>query len=164
MKISMVRVDGRLIHGQVTTGFIRRIGANMILVANDQVAGNATQRSIMKLASPPGTKIEIASVEDALNGLADNRWPNANLMLLLKSPVDLIRLIEMGLQVKQVNVGGVNNEGASVKITNEVFATPEEMEAWKKLDEMGVEMMLQWEISTAPTNLNRHIRSAKVRS
>lgn len=158
MKIVMVRVDGRLIHGQVTTGFTRRTGANLILVANDEVAQDKNQQNIMKLAAPSGVKIEILPLQEALQGLAKRRWPNAKILLLLRSPVDLLRLTEMGLTVQKVNVGGVNNEGASIKITNEVYATPEELEAWKKLDEMGVDLSVQWEISVSPTDLNKALR------
>ncbi len=161
MKIVLVRVDGRLIHGQVTTGFARRTGANLILVANDEVAQDKGQQSIMKLAAPSGVKIEILSLQEALQGLAQRRWPNAKILMLLRSPVDLLRLVEMGLTVQKVNVGGVNNAGATIKITNEVYATPEELEAWKKLDEMGVDMSVQWEISTSPTNLNKALRKHK---
>lgn len=158
MKIVMVRVDGRLIHGQVTTGFTRRTGANLILVANDEVAQDKNQQNIMKLAAPSGVKIEILPLQEALQGLAKRRWPNAKILLLLRSPVDLLRLTEMGLTVQKVNVGGVNNEGATIKITNEVYATPKELEAWKKLDEMGVDLSVQWEISVSPTDLNKALR------
>ncbi|MFW5941708.1 MAG: PTS system mannose/fructose/N-acetylgalactosamine-transporter subunit IIB [Chloroflexota bacterium] len=154
----MVRVDGRLIHGQVTTGFTRRTGANLILVANDEVAQDKNQQNIMKLAAPSGVKIEILPLQEALQGLAKRRWPNAKILLLLRSPVDLLRLTEMGLTVQKVNVGGVNNEGATIKITNEVYATPKELEAWKKLDEMGVDLSVQWEISVSPTDLNKALR------
>src|SRR5690606_32464590 len=147
------------IHGQVTTGFTRRIGANLIIVANDQVARDPIQKSVMKLGAPAGTKVEVLTLEETLQGVAGRKWPRANIRLLLRSPVDLVRLIEMGLTLKQVNVGGVNNEGATIKITNEVYATSEELAAWKQLDASGIEMVLQWEISSSPVNFNRIIRS-----
>ena len=54
MKIVFVRVDERLIHGQITIRWVNMVGANVILVANDGAATNNLQKNLMKIASPPG--------------------------------------------------------------------------------------------------------------
>ena len=64
--IVMLRIDGRLIHGQVIAGFSRRVGANMIMVINDAAAKNAFQKNIMKMAIPAGTALEVLSVDKSL--------------------------------------------------------------------------------------------------
>jgi mannose/fructose/N-acetylgalactosamine-specific phosphotransferase system component IIB len=158
MKISMIRIDERLIHGQVTMGWARIAGANLILAVNDLVANDEFQKKLMMLAAPVGATIEIFSVAEVVEKLNNNTWPSATILLLLRNPIDMVRLIELGVSVSKVNVGGVRSPGTTVKLTKEVSATPDEMVAWKKLDELGVRIEVQWVPGAGVTVLNDIIR------
>jgi mannose/fructose/N-acetylgalactosamine-specific phosphotransferase system component IIB len=154
MKIAMVRVDERLIHGQVTMGYVRTTGANLVLAVNDAVAQDAMQKNLMKLAAPPGVDVEVLSLDDAWRKMEEDAWPRKNILLMIRNPVDLLRLIEKGFITEVVNIGGVRTPGASIKLTKEVSATEEELDAWKKLDEMGCKLEVQWVSGQKVTNLN----------
>lgn len=154
MKISMIRIDERLIHGQVTMGWARTSSANLILVVNDVVANDQFQKKLMMMAAPVGVTIEIYSVAEVVEKLNANTWPNATILLLLRNPIDMVRLAEMGIKLNKVNVGGVRSSGTTVKLTKEVSATPEEMVAWKKLDELGIRIEVQWVPGAGVTVLN----------
>lgn len=156
--IVLTRIDGRLIHGQVTVGYTRRYGANYIVVANDELATSTFQKNMMKMATPAGTEIEIFSIDETAELIKEEKLAEKTILLLVKSPIDLVSLIEKGCVFSKVNVGGVINEGAKIKMTKEVMATDEELAAWKKLDEMGVEMEVQWEVSKTPANFNNVIK------
>ncbi|MCC6145953.1 MAG: PTS sugar transporter subunit IIB [Anaerolineaceae bacterium] len=155
--ITMLRIDGRLIHGQVIAGFSGRVGANMIMVINDAAAKNAFQKNLMKMAIPAGTALEVLSVEESLVKLNTDAFLQKKILVLVKSPIDLVALIEKGLVIEKVNVGGVINDGAKIKLTKEVMATEEEMVAWKKLNELGLKMELQWESNAIVTDFNNVI-------
>jgi len=60
--------------------------------------------------------------------------------------------------VNKVNVGGVRSPGATIKLTKEVIATPEELIAWKKLDQEGIRIEVQWVANAGATALNDIIR------
>lgn len=154
MKIAMVRVDERLIHGQITMSWTRTVSANLILCVNDEVANNAFQKNLMKMAAPPGAKVEIESVDAAGEKLAAQGWPNASILLLVRNPIDLLRLLRKGLSIERVNVGGVRTPGATIKLTKEVSATPEEMEAWKEIDKLGIRIEVQFLPNQGNTVLN----------
>jgi mannose/fructose/sorbose-specific phosphotransferase system IIB component len=158
MKISMIRIDERLIHGQVTMGWARTSSANLILAVNDLVAEDPFQKKLMMLAAPVGATVEIYSVDEVVEKLNANAWPNATILLLLRNPVDMLRLVEKGIQVKKVNVGGVRSPEAKIKLTKEVSATPLELEAWKKLDEHGIRIEIQWVPGAGTTLLNDIVR------
>lgn len=158
MKIALLRVDERLIHGQVTMGWARSTGANLLLAINDKVAGDAFQKNVMKMAAPPGVDIQIVSVEEAVRNLQNNSYANNTILLLVRNPIDVVRLIELGVDIKKINIGGVRQPGANIKLTKEVQATPEELEAWKKLDELGIKMEVQWLPGQGITNLNEIVR------
>ncbi len=158
MKISMIRVDERLIHGQVTMGWARSSSANLILAVNDLVAKDEFQKKLMMMAAPVGAPVEIYSVDDVVEKLNNNVWPNATILLLLRNPVDMLRLVEKGIKVNKINVGGVRSPGATIKLTKEVSATPEELLAWKKLDQSGIRIEVQWTPGAGVTVLNDIVR------
>ncbi len=158
MKIALVRIDERLIHGQVTLGWSRTVSANLILAVNDLVAKDTFQKKMMMMAAPVGATIEIYSVDEFIEKFNANAWPNATILLLLRNPIDMVRLIEKGIQVHKINVGGVRSQGATIKLTKEVSATPEELVAWKKLDQDGIRIEVQWVANTSATLLNDILR------
>ena len=158
MKISMIRIDERLIHGQVTMGWARTSSANLILAVNDVVANDQFQKKLMMMAAPVGVTIEIFSVAEVVEKLNANTWPNATILLLLRNPIDMVRLTEMGIKINKINVGGVRTPGATIKLTKEVSATPEEIVAWKKLDESGIRIEVQWLPGAGVTVLNDIVR------
>ena len=75
MPIVLVRVDDRLIHGQVAVGWTRTVGANHIVVANDEVARDATQKSLLKLAAPVGVKVSTLCWPRRPPCWSGPRWP-----------------------------------------------------------------------------------------
>ena len=156
--IALTRIDGRLIHGQVTVGYTRRYGANFVIVANDDLAESTFQKNMLKMATPAGSEIEIFSINETAEIIKEEKYADKTILLLVKSPIDLVSLIEKGCTFSEINVGGVINDGAKIKMTKEVIATEDELKAWKKLDEMGIEMQLQWEVSKSPSNFNAVIR------
>ncbi|MCB2209770.1 PTS sugar transporter subunit IIB [bacterium] len=158
--IVLTRIDGRLIHGQVTVGYTRRYSADTIIVANDYLADSSFEKSLLKMAAPTGVEIEILSLDETAKKIKEDGFEGSKVLLLVKSPVDFVELVEKGCSFEKVNVGGVINEGADIKLTKEVMATKEELEAWKKINEMGIKMELQWEVSKNITNFNNIISKA----
>ena len=161
MKIAMVRIDERLIHGQITMGWVRTTGADLILVANDAVARDSMQKKLMQLASPPGVEVEIYSLNEISEKISAQAWPNKTVLMLVRNPIDFLRLVENGLPIKKVNIGGVRSPDARIKLTKEVSATDQEMEAWKQLDQLGIRMEVQWVPGAGTTFLNDVLRSHK---
>jgi mannose/fructose/N-acetylgalactosamine-specific phosphotransferase system component IIB len=161
MEIAFLRVDERLVHGQITMFWTRRVGANLILAINDAVAGDPMQKTIMEFAAPANTDLEILSIAETMEKIKANAWPNKKALLLVKTPIDVLRLIDLGLKLEFINVGGVRQPGANIKLTKEVLATQEELEAWKKLDAMGIKIEVQWVPGERSTNLNDALKKYK---
>lgn len=160
MPINLVRVDHRLVHGQVTMGWSRSAGADMLLVVNDRVAASPFDVSLMNMAVPPGTRLEVWSVERGEQAAAAGAWPDARILLLVANPIDLERLVDAGLQLEEVNIGGVRSDGATHKLTKEVHATDAELEAWRALAERGVRLSVQWLPSQKRRILNDAVAKA----
>ena len=67
--IKLLRVDYRLVHGQVAISWSRHIGADCILVANDEVAKDEMRQSMLRLSKPQGMKLVIKSIEDSVKSI-----------------------------------------------------------------------------------------------
>ena len=161
MELALLRVDERLVHGQITMFWTRRVGANLILAVNDAVAGDPMQKTIMEFAAPASTDLEILSVNEVMEKINNDAWPNKKALLLVKNPIDVLRLIDLGLELDFINVGGVRQPDAKIKLTKEVLATEEELEAWKKLDAMGIKIEVQWVPGERLTSLNDALKKYK---
>lgn len=158
MKIVLVRVDDRLIHGQVAVGWTRTIGASHIVVANDEVAKDNTQKMLLKMATPVGVKSTILSVDEAAALLAAEKFGNDKVLVLVRDPKSLLRLIEGGVKFDKVNIGNVRMMDGRQRITKEVAATSEEVEDWKQLDQAGIKLEALWIPGGSATNFNEVIR------
>jgi len=161
MKIVMVRIDERLIHGQITMRWSKTVASNMILCVNDSVAANELQKKLMRMAAPTGINVEIENVKTASEKLAVEAWPDANILLLVRNPIDLLRLVKAGLQISKVNIGGVRTPGAKIKLNKVVLATPEELEAWKELDQLGIQLEVQFLPGESIAVLNDVVKKMK---
>jgi mannose/fructose/N-acetylgalactosamine-specific phosphotransferase system component IIB len=153
--LRMVRVDDRLIHGQITTFWTRNIQANTILVADDKAANDPLQSNLMKIAAPNGVDVEVLEVSDAAGKLKSGEWSDKQVLLLLRSPISLLQLVDAGVEIEHVNVGNVGGGEGKVKLTKQVAATPEEMDAWFALDARGVPLEVQWLPGERKTDLNK---------
>lgn len=158
MKIVLVRVDDRLIHGQVALGWTRTVGATHIVVANDEVANDKTQVMLLKMASPTGVKASILSVEDAAKKLVAKAFKRDKVLVLVRDAKSLLRLMDGGVALPQVNIGNVRITPERERIIKEVAATPDEMADWKELDNRNVQLEAMWLPNSKSVNFNDIIK------
>ena len=143
MSITAVRIDGRLIHGQVANLWTTKLGINRIMVVDDGVTTNAIEKSGLKLATPAGVKLSILSIEKAATNLLAGKYDSQRLLIIAKKPDRLLRLVELGVPIKKINVGNMSQSDDSKSITRSINVIEEDIENFKKLDENGVELVSQ---------------------
>jgi len=158
VKLALVRVDDRLIHGQVVVGWVRMAGATRIVVADDAVAKDEMQKTLMRFAAPPGVETSILPVEDAANALLHNAFPDDTIMLLTRGPQQLVQLMAAGVPLTRVDVGNVGGASGRTRLTKEVAAGPDDLAAWRALDQAGVKLQAVWVPGATVTDFNRVIR------
>jgi mannose/fructose/N-acetylgalactosamine-specific phosphotransferase system component IIB len=141
-KISLIRIDDRLIHGQVTTAWLRVYNANTIIIANERVATSPVYKSIFSVATVPGKEILLMPPTEAADFIAKS-GPEDSFFIITPTPLDVVVLMDQGLDVKKINVGGLQGRPNTKKLAKVVYATPEEEQAFKELKSRGVEMEVQ---------------------
>jgi mannose/fructose/N-acetylgalactosamine-specific phosphotransferase system component IIB len=102
--VAHMRIDNRLIHGQVTVKWVGAIGADHLIVTNDEVAKDEIQRMILPQAAR-GVKTSILSIDDTLAYLAKPQAANEKIMIIAKFPSDALRLLQGGMEPQEINVG-----------------------------------------------------------
>lgn len=143
MSITAVRIDGRLIHGQVANLWTTKLGINRIMVVDDGVTTNAIEKSGLKLATPAGVKLSILSIEKAATNILAGKYDSQRLLIIAKKPDRLLKLVELGVPIKKINVGNMSQSDESKSITRSINVIEEDIENFKKLDEKGVELVSQ---------------------
>jgi len=137
MKISLVRVDDRLIHGQVVIGWIPHLQVEAVIVASDAAAADETQTMLMDMAMPEGIKLMVLSVAAAAQRLQDG-GDSRRVLVLVPGPREALRLLESGVRFDSVNVGGLHYTAGRVQLGKAIFLNPEDKEALRTISRRGV--------------------------
>ncbi|MCA6079624.1 MAG: PTS sugar transporter subunit IIB [Endomicrobium sp.] len=108
MPIVLVRIDDRLVHGQIVQGWLKTIDVDTILIASDIVVQDTMQQMLMAMAVPHNIKLDIKSPKDATNAIISGKYNKERVMVLAVSPSDILYMVENGANFKSVNIGGMH--------------------------------------------------------
>ena len=133
--IALVRVDNRLIHGQVVEAWLPDLKIARILVADDGAAGNPLTRAAMGLAVPPPVTVDIAPLSTAEFAAAVT-CPE-RVLVLLRDVAAALRARERGLVIATLNLGNVHFAPGRVQVSSSVFLSPGELVALRALAASG---------------------------
>lgn len=140
--IKLLRVDHRLLHGQVAFSWTSHVGADCILVANDAVMKDDLRKSSIKLAKPSGIKLVMKTMEDAVAAINSGVTDKYKLLIVVESIHDAEVLIH-GCGLKALNLGGTKATAQTRNISKAMNVTEEETEILKALIAEGVDVTIQ---------------------
>jgi PTS system mannose-specific IIB component len=153
--VILIRIDDRLIHGQVVEGWVNFLKATCIMVADDAVAANSLQRSIMEMAVPQGLKVQIGPVADICERLRSAVDDKERTILLFSRPGDVVRALREGMQFPAVNIGGMHYTPGKRKLMDVLAVNDADMEAFKEMADQGVKIDLQSVPTQRPVSFER---------
>lgn len=140
MDIRLARIDDRLIHGQVATVWAKEAGAQRIIVVSEEVASDKVRSTLVKQAAPPGIKANIVNVEKAVWVYNNPKYENETVFYLFTNPTEVLQMVEQGVPIKTLNIGGMQYSEGRTQVTKSVSVKEEDVQAFKKLAERGVEL------------------------
>ena len=138
MGMVLVRIDDRLIHGQVVENWMKFLKINHVIVVNDFVASDRMQKTLFSMAVPDHAKISILTITQAKEAILNGQFEGDKAMLLLVSPQDVLNLINKGVRIKEVNVGGMHYSPDKKQILKAISVSKEDIQAFQELDKLGV--------------------------
>ncbi len=125
--ILLTRIDNRLIHGQVVCNWAGTVGANLIVVVDDDTANSETEKSIMQLAaSSLGFDSRFFTVAHTID-VIDKASASQKILLVCKTPAVLRKLIEGGVEIKTVNIGNLHFSEGKKKISDKVYVDDKDL-------------------------------------
>ena len=140
--ILLTRVDNRLIHGQVGMTWATHLGANLIIVANDAVAGDEVQQNLMDMAVASTAETRYFTLQKTIDviGLAGD-WQH--IFLVVRTPQDALKLVENGVTIKVLNIGNMHFSEGKKQVTSTISVDEDDKMAFRRLIELGVKVELR---------------------
>lgn len=138
-----IRVDDRLIHGQVATRWVSHFNANRIMIIDDAVAANDIEKMMLRSAAPDGCNTSILARETAFNNISQGNYENQKVLILVKTPEIALQMLNSGLAVKQLNIGNMSNKDDRKQIKRSVSISDTELNIIRELLERGVSITAQ---------------------
>lgn len=142
MAIELVRIDDRLIHGQIATTWINNYSIEQVLIINDQILTDKMQQSVISMTAPVNVKVKVFGV-DAFIDIYKKTPIHRRTMIILTNSIDAYRIAKGGVEIKVLNVGGMRFENGREKIAKAVSVTEREREAFEELISMGINVQIQ---------------------
>jgi len=139
----MNRIDDRLVHGQVMTGWLGLRRANTIWIVDDVVATTPMMLDIFRFAAPAGVKMEAMTVEAASKRFANLASGNDKIIVIAKVPKTFVRLLENGYRPSDVNYGAMAHKPSSKNVAQNCDLSPEEIEDTEQLHHEGIRVWIQ---------------------
>lgn len=138
MIISTIRIDDRLIHGQIVTKWIKHADASSILVIDDNSAANPMMKTILSLAVPSGITLHVLSKADAISFIK-NDTSRTKTLIIMKNPKEMLSFIELGMDLSnyEVILGNMSYDDKKKdprRVLDYIFVSEEDVEDLKKLD------------------------------
>ena len=154
MPLCLVRIDDRLIHGQVVLGWARTLKPDRIVVANDRIAANQWERKFYTSSVPPHIKVSFLELAETSRQLLNNLFKNELVMVLFESVKDVLAVIESGATLSDVNVGGLHYKEGAVELLPYVFVTDDDRKCLRELVKMSVILTAQDIPGNSPRVIN----------
>lgn len=138
--IKLLRVDHRLLHGQVAFSWLSAINSDCILIANDGVMTDDVRKLAISLAKPPQAKLVIKSIDDSIAAINSGKTDKYKLFVIVESVEDAHKLIVNCPAFKNLNLGGAKRKENSIKLGSIFYVTPHEIDLLNDLADKGIEI------------------------
>ena len=161
IKIALARIDTRLLHGQVATGWTKAVSPDRIIAVSDGVAHDDLRKRMIMEAAPPGVKAHCVPIKKMCEVAKDVRFGDTKAMLLFETPQDALAAIEGGVEIKTLNVGSMAHSQGKFAVNKVLSLDAKDIETFEKLKEHGVEFDVRKVPSDSKENMDTLLQKAR---
>lgn len=141
--IKLIRLDYRLLHGQVCFAWVQSLGTQRIIIVDDAVAADELKKSVLALAKPANVRLNFFSLKTMLQKMPRIEKLQENIMILFGNTKTLLGFCQEYRKIKEINYGGLSRKEDSKQYSEAIFMTPAELEDSRKLKAMGINLYMQ---------------------
>ncbi|MBQ1530757.1 MAG: PTS sugar transporter subunit IIB [Solobacterium sp.] len=152
--IQLLRVDDRLIHGQVAVYWVKAVNASTIVVASDKYAENSVLKMSLNVGKPAGVKMPVLTIEKAIEYLNDPKNDKKKIFVVTGSCADALALCKGVNGIEAVDIGGIRHAEGRVSVSSQVHLLQEDMDAIESMAELGKDVYVQEVPSKSKMPLN----------
>lgn len=163
LKINLARIDTRLLHGQVATGWTPASKADRIIVASDTVSQDELRKQLIKQAAPGNVKANVVPIQKLIDVSKDPRFGNTHALILFETPQDALRAIEGGVEIEELNVGSMAHSTGKTMVNNVLSMDKDDVAVFEKLRDLGVKFDVRKVPNDAKKDLFDLINKANVK-
>ena len=145
--IVKMRIDDRLLHGQIAYSWRAALSYQAIVIANDAAANDDIRKAAMKMATPDGVKLAVRTIEEAGKLLLNPKLGKLKVFVITANPKDAHQLMNLIDEKPSLNLGGMQKAADKVSFSAAVFTSKEDIQYLDLMDEMGIEI----EVRQVPT-------------
>lgn len=161
IKYVLARIDSRLLHGQVATGWTKAMNPNRIIVVSDNVAKDKIRKTMIKEAAPAGVPANVVPINKMLEVVKDPRFGNTKALILFENPEDALKAIEGGMDIKELNVGSMAYSDGKVNVNTVLAMDQKDIDTYKKLKDLGVKFDVRKVPSDGKQNMDELLDKAQ---
>ena len=138
--ILLLRVDHRLLHGQVAVSWVQGLHSDCVFCVGDKIANDPVWKTTLKLGKPAGCKLVIKDMEHAIEAINSGVTDKYRMILSVQTIAEAKQLVEGCPQIKSVNLGNTKASPTTKEVARQVFLEPEEFEMLRELVDKGIEV------------------------
>lgn len=158
MAVCAIRIDERLIHGQVATLWLGSWNCSRIMVIDEASATDPLLKSVLKISCPPGVKLSVLSPQRAAENLVKNKYVHERVVIVTKKPQDLLEIMNLGYKIEvPITVGNMSHGQGKTRITRSVSVNQDDVDTFNKLRDHKIELVSQMVPSEAPSDFMKFI-------
>lgn len=161
IKIVLARIDSRLLHGQVATAWTKSVNPSRIIVVSDAVAKDQLRKNLIEQAAPPGVKANVVPVDKMIQVAKDPRFGDTKALLLFENPQDVVRAMDGGVDIKEVNVGSMAHSVGKVVVSKVLSMGDEDLKSFETMKEKGVKFDVRKVPNDSKDNMDEILKKAK---
>jgi mannose/fructose/sorbose-specific phosphotransferase system IIB component len=143
LSIELVRIDDRLIHGQIIIAWSKAVSVERIVVIDDMAAADVIRKMLFETVAPPGIKVAVLDVDQGIECLRNNLFGDEKLLLLVTNPATLVTMVENGIKLHKVNIGGMSFSQGKNPLTKAVSLDSADKKHFEKLHKHGIVLQMQ---------------------
>ena len=157
----LARIDSRLLHGQVATAWTKTTQPNRIIVVSDAVAKDDLRKKLIEQAAPPGVKANVIPISKMIEISKDPRFGNTKALLLFETPQDVLRVLEGGVDIKEVNIGSMAHSVGKVVVSKVLSMGQDDVDTFAKIKEKGVKFDVRKVPNDSKANMDEILKKAQ---
>ena len=142
--VVLARIDQRLIHGLVVNQWAPALQVKRFMVVDDVLCNNDDIKASMRMAKPAGTGVSVISTETAITNFKAGKYDGQRVLVLVKEPETLIKLMEGGVEIPKVNLGIMFNEDGREAVTKFIALNDKERADLQTIKDKGIPVVIQY--------------------